>query len=175
MAMRKTFVAVAILLGSMAIPAFGQADPNQPAPGADRPRFDPAQFRQRMLDRLKEELGTNDEEFKALQPKIEKVFQSQRDLNAGRFGGRRGGRGPGGDAATPGGTQPQSAVQTASTDLQKTLENKDAKPDEIKTKLDALREAKTKAKSDLAAAQQDLRGVLSQRQEAVLVMSGLLD
>ncbi len=67
------------------------------------------------------------------------------------------------------------AVRTASQDLQKTLENKDSKPEEIKAKLDALREAKTKAKTDLTAAQADLKGVLTQRQEAVLVEAGLLE
>jgi chromosome segregation ATPase len=172
-------LASTVLLGSLAVPCFGQTTNPSDAPpaaggqGNDRPRFDPSQFRQRMLDRLKQDLGSSDDEFQALQPKIEKVFQVQMELNTGRFGGRRN-RGAGSDSASNA-NQTQAPVPAASSELRKTLENKDAKPEEIKAKLDALREAKTKAKADLAAAQQDLRGVLTQRQEAVLVMSGLLD
>ena len=56
-----------------------------------------------------------------------------------------------------------------------TLKNKDAKPEEIKTKLDAYRAAKTKAKDDMTKAQDDLKGVLTARQEAVMVQYGVLD
>jgi len=49
----------------------GQAGPwGQAGP---RGNFDPAQFRQRMDERMKEALGATDEEWKVLQPKIEKV------------------------------------------------------------------------------------------------------
>src|SRR3982750_4077975 len=61
--------------------------------------FDPAQMRQRMMDRLKEQLGATDEELQVLQPRIEKVWQLQRDASGGRgfFGGtRRGMGGPNG-------------------------------------------------------------------------------
>lgn len=180
----KSTLLAGILLAAFAVPTFGQAvDPGPGGPGNGR-RFDPAEFRQRMMDRFKTELGATDDEFKALEPKIEKVFQAQREANAGRFmgGGRRGRGGPGGpgggEAAAPqpaASAQPESAVRTAADDLQKTLGNKDSKPEEIKAKLDALREARTKAKTDLAAAQTDLRGVLTQRQEAVLAVAGLLD
>jgi Spy/CpxP family protein refolding chaperone len=59
--------------------------------------------------------------------------------------------------------------------LQTTLDNKDAKPEEIKAKLTALRDARNKAKEDLTKAQADLKELLTQRQEAVLVNMGLLD
>lgn len=127
-------------------------------------RFDPAQFRQRMLDRLKQQLGMSDDEFAAVQPKIEKVFQLQRDARGGRMMGRRGGENSG----------PQSPVQTAREDLRKTLDNKDASADDIKAKLTALRDAESKAHDELVKAQDDLKSVLTQRQEAVLVMDGML-
>ncbi|MGE5608946.1 MAG: hypothetical protein ACM359_06815, partial [Bacillota bacterium] len=38
--------------------------------------FDPAQFRQRMMDRMKERLGASDDEWKVLQPKFEKVMNA---------------------------------------------------------------------------------------------------
>jgi hypothetical protein len=41
--------------------------------------------------------------------------------------------------------------------------------------LDAYRQAKAQARTQLAAAQQELRGLLTQRQEATLVEAGLLE
>lgn len=196
MASKSTLLAATILLAFLTVPSFGQAaDPGQNGQaqgqgqggGRGRGRFDPTEMRKQFLDRLKTDLGSTDDEFQALQPKIEKVLTARREADAGRFGGGFGGRrGRGGpNGGTPGGgdanaqpaasAQPDSAVRTASDDLRKTLDNKDSKPEEIKAKLDALRDAKTKAKADLTAAQTDLKGVLTQRQEAVLVEAGLLE
>src|SRR6266849_2568536 len=77
---------------------------DQPPP---RGNFDPAQFRQRMMDRYKERLEvTSDDEWKLIQDRIEKVTQLQRDLRIGGPGGPGGRRGPGGpgggDAAQTG-------------------------------------------------------------------------
>jgi hypothetical protein len=128
-----------------------------------------------MIQGMKDQLGATDEEMAALTPKIEKVMQLQRDSRGGRgFGRRSGAGGPPGGGATPTDAN-QSAVQKANADLRTTLENKDAKPDEIKAKLDALRTARTQAKQELTAAQQDLKGLLTQRQEAVMVEMGLLE
>src|SRR5512133_4166844 len=62
--------------------------------GGGRPTME--QIRERMATRMKEQLGVNDEEWKALQPKVEKVQQLQFQQNAGRMGGFRGRGGPGG-------------------------------------------------------------------------------
>jgi hypothetical protein len=186
------FLAASVLLGSLSVGAFGQAQPggNQPGqPGqpGGRGNFDPAQRRQQMMDRLKEQLGASDDEMQALMPKIEKVMTLQRDAGGGMRGmfGRRGGGpgGPGGNGGPggPGGAggapadANASPVRQKSADLQETLQNKDAKPDEIKAKLDALRAARAQAKQDLAAAQQELKGLLTQRQEAVMVEMGMLE
>lgn len=192
------FLASSLLVGSLSISAFGQAQPGGNQPGGNPPggnggpggrgNFDPAQRRQQMMDRLKEQLGASDDEMQALMPKIEKVMQLQRDAGGGgmrgMFGGRRGGfgggpGGPGGNGGPggpPGGpTGQESAVRQKAADLQETLQNKDAKPDEIKAKLDALRAARAQAKQDLTAAQQELKGLLTQRQEAVLVEFGMLE
>ena len=180
------FLAAVLMSSALAMPVLAQTDtaapatqPAQGGPGGGR-TFDPA-FRQRMLDALKERLGATDDEFAAIQPKLEKVLQLQRDANSGGmrglFGGR-GGRGTRGGSTTttpPAGAAEQSAVQKAQAELQATLDNKDSKPDDIKAKLDAYREAKTKAKEDLAAAQKDLESVLTQRQEATLVVTGMLN
>jgi hypothetical protein len=138
-----------------------------------RGNFDPAQARERFMNQLKERLGANDEEWKVLQPKLEKVSTAQREGRGGGFGGfgGRGGRGGGGG----GDQQPTTAVGTASQDLNKALENKDTPAEEIAKKLTALREAREKAKANTVAAQKELKEILTPRQEAVLVTMGMLD
>jgi TolA-binding protein len=133
-------------------------------------RPDPAQMRQRFMDRIKEQLGANDDEWKVLQPKIEKVFQAGRDARGGgfgMFGGRRGGGGADQPAETP--------VAKAAQDLRQALDNKDTKAEDILAKLKTLRETREKAREEQAKAQKELKEVLTQRQEAVLVLMGLLE
>jgi len=131
-------------------------------------------WRQRMADRLKEDLGATDDEMKVIQPKIEKLMLARRDM--GGFGFGRGG--PGGRGGRGGDSQAEetpSPAQQASNDLRQTLENKSATADEIAAKLKALREARTKARESVATAQKELKEVLTQRQEAVLVNMGMLE
>jgi hypothetical protein len=138
------------------------------------------------MDTLKQQLGSTDEEFAALQPKIEKVQALQRDAGTngggrgggafGAGGGRRGGGGPGGPGGGGGATtQPVSAVAQAQADLRAALDDKTSTPEVIKSKIDALRQTRGKAKEDLLSAQADLKSVLTQRQEGVLILFGLLD
>jgi len=113
------------------------------------------------------------------------VLDKERDAGVGMFGmmgrGGRGGRGgPGGGGAPAGGAAPadntpQSPVALATAALRTTLADTNASADDIKAKLQALRDAKVKAKEDLVAAQKDLQSVLTQRQEAVMVLNGHLD
>ncbi len=145
--------------------------------------FDPQQVMQRMMERLKGDLGMSDDEFTAVQPKIEAVFKLNNEVNprmGGMFGGggrngRRGGQDGGNGGGAPAAPADQSPLGTARADLQSTLDNKDSTPDQIKAKLDAYRDARSKAKDDLAKAQADLKSVLNQRQEALLVIRGMLD
>ena len=142
--------------------------------GGQGGNFDPAQMRSQFLQRIKEQLGATDEEFAALQPKLEKLMTAQRDTRGGRGGfGRRGGQG--GNTNDANAQQNQSAVAKAQAELRTVLDNKDSKPEEIKSKLAALRDAREKAKADVASAQKELRELLTQRQEAVLVNMGFLD
>jgi hypothetical protein len=57
--------------------------------------------------------------------------------------------------------------------LQKAIESK-APADELKAKLAKLREARKEKEAALEKAQEDLRKVLSVRQEAAAVLAGLL-
>jgi len=150
--------------------------------------FDPAQMKQMRLDRLKEQMAvTDDAEWKVIETAAGKVMDAQMDAMAGRFGGMgRGGRG-GAGGGTGGGTNNAAGGQngnrrgggrfgTPSAEmeaLQKAIDD-NASSDVINSKLKAVREA-TKAKEDkLEQAQADLQKLLTPRQEAVAVLSGVL-
>jgi len=60
-------------------------------------------------------------------------------------------------------------------ELQWLLQDPDPEPAELRQKLDALRKAREKATQQWVRAQQELRKVLNLRQEATLVMMGLLN
>jgi Mg-chelatase subunit ChlD len=68
-----------------------------------------------------------------------------------------------------------TAVEKASQQLRTSLRNEATSPEEIKKQLAALRTAREAAKKELAVAQQDLRKAVNIRQEAQLVLMGLLD
>lgn len=141
--------------------------------GRGGPGGDPAQFRQRMMDNLKEQMGvTNEEEWKVIQAKLEPVMAKSMEARAGGMMGMF--RGRGGRGGDDNGRQ-RSAVETASRDLRTLLENKDVSEDQIKQKLTAFREARDKARAELAAAQKDLKEILMPRQEAVLVQYGMIE
>jgi len=172
----------------MAAPAFAQEQPgtgggNQQDRGnrgngndrGNRGNFDPAAMRERFSTMIKEQMGATDDEWKVIQPKLDKVMTAQRDARGG-MGGMFRRRDNGGDSNNNQSSDRQrSAVEQAQTDLRTLLDNKDASADQITAKLTALREAREKAKTELVSAQKDLKEVLSQRQEAVLVMMGMLD
>jgi flagellar biosynthesis chaperone FliJ len=60
-------------------------------------------------------------------------------------------------------------------ELQRLLQDPAAEPGEITRKLDALRDARERARKQWTRAQQELRKVLDLRQKATLVMMGLLN
>jgi Spy/CpxP family protein refolding chaperone len=144
--------------------------------------FDPAQMKQDTMDRLRDQMEIKDDaEWSAIEPKLGKVYDAGREVLAARFAGMRGNRrrnnntDNGGDTQNqrprrnPFGADPSPAFEA----LQKAIEDK-APTAEIKTKLAAVR-AEFKAKQDsLLAAQEDLRSVLTPRQEAVATVNGLL-
>lgn len=139
--------------------------------GNRRDRQGGGDWQARMAERMKSELGVSDEEWTVLQPKFEKVMTAQRQARMGGFG--RGGFGGG-----PGGGQnnnDDTPVAKASQDLRTALENQSTSADDIKSKVTALREARKAAEADLKTAREDLRALLTQRQEASLVVMGILD
>jgi hypothetical protein len=145
-------------------------------------------FRKEASKRMQEQMGATDDEWKVLEPKIQKVRelqQASRGGFGGGFGGmggfgNRGNRGPRGDrpaGETPA-SQPAGKVsdtQKAADALREALKNKDAKPEDLTKALTALRAARAKAKAELDKARKELQEVLTVRQEAALVSSGVLE
>ena len=156
-AFRGFLFATVVAAGFLVAPSFARA----------QGQFDPAQFRERMMNNIKERLGASDDEWKVLEPKVEKVMTAQRDA--------RGGGGFGGFGRRGGDQQPTTEVGKASADLRTALENKDTPADDIAKKLAAFREARDKARTQLQASQKELKEILTQRQEAVLVNMGMLE
>ena len=148
--------------------------------------FDPAQMQQRMMDRYKEVLEvTDDAEWKAMQPLVQKVMDARREgfsgMGRGMFGGgRTRGGGSGGDNAQPAdqGKQPRGGMfgGTPNPDadaLQKAIDSKASKA-EIKAALDKYVASRKAKQATLEQAQADLRKVLTSRQEAIATLNGLL-
>lgn len=164
--------------------------------GAARQDRNPEQMRARMQEmmdqRMKQQLGiTTDEEWNNLKPQLQKVQDLNRQVSVtGTMGilGRRGfgaaaGRGPGG-ARGPAGTQAErtgtaqrelNAVEKAAGQLQDILAGESPDTDDINAKLTAYRTARDKVKQDLAKAQEELKKIVTLKQEASLVLMGLLN
>jgi hypothetical protein len=163
------------------------APPAAATPPAQRGGDRMEQFRQRMNEHLKTALKVTDDEWSVIQPLLEKVQMKQRESFSGRFGGFGGGRrgGQGGAAEASGtnaggnnggdrGNRPERPKSPEVEALQKAIDSESTSTDEIKAKLQALRDSRKKSAAELEQAQEDLRKVLTQRQEATLVMMGML-
>lgn len=178
--MKRGLLAVAIAAAAMvatppvmAQQAPGGGDgPRQRGEGGGRGNWDPAQMRQRMLENLKEQLQPSEEEWQVLQPKIEAVMAAQRNARTGGFGGRFGAGGGGRDR---GGDQNETDVARAGRELRSVLDDANANEATINEKLNAYRAAREKADAELKAARDGLRDLITPRQEAVLVMYGMLE
>jgi Spy/CpxP family protein refolding chaperone len=141
-------------------------------PGRMRGEFDRTRMREMMAQRLQQALGCTSEEWKVIGPRVEKVteLRMQPRMRAGMIG-RRGRRGEPGLEGRPGGPPPPKEVA----DLTKALDSEDTPPAEIEAKLKAFRAAAKKREEALKKARSELREVLTLRQEARLVLMGILD
>lgn len=143
-------------------------------------------FMQRINERVKTTLKASDEEWTVIQPLLEKVQILGREAMSGRFGGmRRRGGGQGGTGDQNGGQGAQGGQgerggqggggSPESQALRTALESESTSPEEINTKLAALRESRKKSQAQLDQARDELKKVLTLRQEAALVQMGLLE
>ena len=161
------------------------AQPNNAAPPGGggrfggRGNFDPAQMQQFMMDRAKEMLEvTDDAEWKAIQPRVQKVMDLRREtmMGMGRGFFRRGPRGgdnpPGGDQGQRrGGMFGQPSPEADA--LQKAIDSKASKA-EMKAALEKYIASRKAKQAELEKAQESLREVLTPRQEAIATLNGLL-
>jgi hypothetical protein len=123
-------------------------------------------MQQGIMDRIKPQLECTEEEFATLRPGLQKILDAMQSATPpGPRGGFRG-------APMPGQSQPLSL---AFQELHATLQDASAKPDAIKARLDSVRLARESADHDLAVARAELRPLLTVRQEAVLVVNGLME
>jgi Spy/CpxP family protein refolding chaperone len=129
--------------------------------------MDPAQRQQFMLNAVRDQLGfTNDTEWSAVQPLVQKVMDARTAVGFPGRGFGRGGRG--------GGNNPFNQPNPDRDALQSAIEA-NAPAAQIKALL-AKYEASQKAKqAKLIEAQSDLRKVLTVTQEAQATLSGWLD
>ncbi len=127
-----------------------------------------------MMERMREQFGvTDDAEWALISDRLTKVSEIRRSAGGAMGRGGPPGGGPGGPGGSgnrptrgPSGNPEQDALRAAITDKL---------PDaEIKSRLDRLREVRKQSEAKLTRAQEELRAVLSVRQEAVAVMFGLL-
>jgi hypothetical protein len=113
----------------------------------------------RAVEDIKGQLGVSDEEWKVIQPRVEAVYSLVHPRpQFGRSNARQ-----------------MSPVEQRKNELHQTLNDKAAAPEQIRAKLTALRSAQIAAAQELTKARQNLRQILTLRQEATLVLNGLLD
>jgi len=155
-----------------------------------RPNFrdmSPEERRQARLDGARERLEVKDDgEWNAMKPLVQKVFDAQREVlsDIGGFGGfGRGGRRGGGDGGGGGdnggrrggrgggGFMPEPSAEKEA--LQKAIDAQAPKA-EIKAALAKFNEARKARQDALVKAQDDLRKVLTSRQEAIATVEGYL-
>lgn len=185
-------VVLALIIGGD-LAAHGQQNTNQNEgrnPRPDWQNMDGQQMQQfiqrRMMETFRERLEVPDDaEWKIVEERLGRVTQARMatvadgagmmGMGAMAFGrggpGGRGGEGPGGGRGFGGlFGQPSAEAQA----LQQAIDAK-APTAEIKSKLAKLQEVRRQKQADLVRAQDDLRKVLTQRQEAIAVLMGLLD
>ena len=139
-----------------------------------------------MLNMMRERLEiTDDEEWKVISERVAKVSEIRRSTGGGMGGGPGGMMGfrggpPGGGGSDRGGggdRGPGSGRGSSSNPEMNALQFaiRDKLPEaEIKNRLERVREMRRDNEAKLAKAQDELRAVLSVRQEAIAVMFGLL-
>jgi hypothetical protein len=137
--------------------------------------FDPAARMQMQLENYRTQLNfTNDNEWAAIQPLVQKVLEAKTALgNANGRGGFGGGRRGGNNQGGPGGPGGQTTASLEQQALQKAIDD-DAPAAQIKNALDRYVASQKTKQAALTAAQEALRQVLSAKQEAQATLLGLL-
>ncbi|HTV41641.1 MAG TPA: hypothetical protein VMF08_13755 [Candidatus Sulfotelmatobacter sp.] len=177
-------MAAALICGASVVdaqqtPGGGPGGPGGGGGFGGRGNFDPAQFQQRMMDRIRDELEfTNDSDWNAVQPLVQKVMDAQRDVRSSQIQGmrmmfRRPGQQDDNSQRRQrfGGFMGQPSPEF--TALQDAVDN-NAPEAQIKDLLARYNTSQKAKEEKLKGAQDNLRAVLSVRQEAQATLMGLL-
>lgn len=155
--------------GTQGTAASSQDDPS------GRRNMSPQDMQARMMTAMRERFGvTDDEEWNLISARIQKVSELRRSAGggAGGFTGFRGGSPGGADTSNRGGRSTRGGSPEVEA-LQAAINDK--LPDaEIKSRLERLRDSRKSTEANLLKAQEELRAVLSVRQEAAAVIFGFL-
>ena len=172
-------IAAALFLGAGNV----SAQNDNGGPGGGFRNMDAAQRQQFFMDNIKEQLGfTNDTEWNAIQPMVQKVMDARRDVGFGGGMGRLTGRGNrggnnnanannnnGGRRGGFGGTPSPEAEA-----LQKAIDD-NAPTAQIKAALAKYKASQKTKQAKLVQAQENLRKYLNTKQEAQATLLGLVD
>jgi hypothetical protein len=128
-------------------------------------------MRQRMMERYREQLVVKDDaEWSLIEARIKKINESRMGRGfGGPWGGPGGQGGPGGRQGRGGFGQPNPDGEALQTAL-----DSGASADDIKAKLATYRASAKQKEAQLEKAQDELRQLLSVKQEARAVLMGLL-
>jgi hypothetical protein len=137
---------------------------------------DPAQRTQRMVDGVRDRLDfTNDTEWDAVRPLVQKVIELQSDLRSSQmraiFSGRNRGGDQGGDRSRGTGMFGQQSPEAEA--LQKAIDD-NAPAAQIKDLLAKYKASQQAKQAKLEAAQDALKAVLTSKQEAQAYLLGLV-
>jgi hypothetical protein len=167
-------VAAALFLGAGSVSAQNG--------GGGGGNFDPAQMQQRMMDNVREQLSlTNDTDWNAIQPLVQKVMDARRDVGGGGMGrlfgrGNRGGNNTNANANNNGGRRggfggtPSPEAEA----LQKAIDD-NAPTAQVKAALAKYHASQKDKQAKLVQAQENLRKVLTVKQEAQAALLGLVE
>ncbi|UCD50453.1 MAG: hypothetical protein JSW27_23375 [Phycisphaerales bacterium] len=184
-----TLCLAAISLAGLAV-AQGQPRARQRgnAPQGGVTEANPEMTRERMMQRMQQQLRASVEEWQVIQPRLEKVMELSRQANRRGLGAlqarpvsrrRQGQQQQRPRAAArrerPDANRTPSAVEKAANELRELLAQASVTPEQVEAKLTALRQIRQTARQNLAQARAELQQVLTVKQEARLVLLGLLE
>ena len=133
----------------------------------------------RYLEQIRKRLDASDEEWAVLAPRLENLIRAQQEARTG-ISGMRGGGGGGPGGSRGGGffapsREKMSDLELAAEAVRLAARDPDIPNRDTSLALKEYRKERDKARAKLAAAEQELRDLVTQRQEAILVMLGVLE
>ena len=134
------------------------------------------QMQDMISQRLKELLGSTDEEWTVIGPRALKVYSHVSSQSSGIQMRSLTGRSGSQDSRSRGGNRSYSSEgDVALEELQTLLESEETTITQIKNKVSEVRKEKEEARQALARAQKELRELLTLKQEAILISIGMLE